>query len=92
MFQHYKVYVYKLRGGRPIYTLTRVEDAGKALARCNYCAHQQSIKARRMPSHRNNCTTFANEVGMSYTIYEYDFMFFCKLNNIIALNVLSLDF
>ena len=73
--------------------LHRVEVAGKALARCNYCAHQQSIKACRMRSHHNNFATFANEVGMSNTnsIYEHDFMYFCKLNNIIALNVLSLE-
>ena len=43
-----------LRGGRPKDTIwqhfTRVEIAGKALARCNYCAHQQSIKACSMQS------------------------------------------
>ena len=76
MLQHYKVYVYMLQGGRPKDTIwqhfTRVEVAGKALARCNYCAHRQSIKACRMWSHHNNCATFANEVGMSKNIYEYD--------------------
>ena len=45
-----------------------------------------------MWSHHNNCATFAIEVGMSNSIYEYDLMFFfCKLNNIIAVNVLSLE-
>ena len=40
----------------------------------------------------SNYATFANEVGMSNIIYEYGLtMFFCKLNNIIALNVLSVD-
>ena len=40
MLQHYKVYVYMLRGGRPKDTIcVRVKVAGKALARCNYCAH-----------------------------------------------------
>ena len=69
-----------LRGGRPKDTIwqhcTCVEVAGKALARCNYCAQQQSIKACRMRSHHNNCATFANEVGMSNNIHEYDLMFF----------------
>ena len=69
MLQQYKVYVYMLRGGRPKDTIwqhfTRVEVAGKVLAWCNYCAHQQSINACRMRSHRNKCATFANELGMS---------------------------
>ena len=69
-----------LQGGRPRlniqYGSTRVEVAGKALARCNFCAHQQIIKACRMWSHHNNCATFAIQVGMSNSIYEYDLMFF----------------
>ena len=69
-----------LRGGKPKHRIwqhfTRVEVAGKALARCNYCAHQQSIKACRMQSLYSNCATFANEVGMSNIVYEYDLMFF----------------
>ena len=45
-----------------------------------------------MWSDHNNCATFAIEVGMSNTIYEYDLMFFFgKLNNIIAVNFLSLE-
>ena len=45
-----------------------------------------------MWSHHNNCATFAIEVGMSNSIYECDLMFFFgKLNNIIAVNVLSLE-
>ena len=80
MLQHYKVYVYMLRGGRPKDTIwqhfTRVEVAGKALARCNYYAHQQCINACRTRSHHSNCATFVNEVGMSSSIYEYDLMFF----------------
>ena len=79
MLQHYKVYIYMLQGGRPKDTIwqhfTCVEVAGKALARCNYCAHQQCIKVCRMWSHRNNCATFAIQVGMSNSIYEYDLMF-----------------
>ena len=63
-----------LRGGRPKVTIcqhfTCVEVAGKALARCNYCADQQSIKACRMRSHYSNCATYANEVGISNIIYE----------------------
>ena len=45
-----------------------------------------------MWSHHNNCATFTNEVGMSNSSYEYDLMFFFgKLNNNIAVNVLSLE-
>ena len=69
-----------LRGGRPKDTIwqhfTRVEVAGKALVRCNYCAHQQSIKACKMQSRYSNCAAFSNEVGMSNIIYEYDLIFF----------------
>ena len=63
-----------LRGDRPKDTIWQhfihVEVSGKALARCNYCAHPQSIKACMMQSHHSNCATFINEVGMSNIIHE----------------------
>ena len=47
-------------GGRPKDIIwehfMKVEVGGKLFARCNYCSHQQSIKACRMKTHYSKCS------------------------------------